>query len=94
MRILQYIACSICSYLCDKYTCLDIWIRAGVLVVEKDHGSGANDPNWLVRLLLGCAAIDLLSLSNNILVLDCCISVVLQFAFHIALEHGIASNCP
>ena len=37
MCILQYIACSICSYQCDKYTCLDIHIRAGVLVVEKDQ---------------------------------------------------------
>ena len=57
MCILQYIACSICSYQCDKCTSLDMWIRAGVLVVEKDHGSGANDPNRLVRLLLGRAAI-------------------------------------
>ena len=31
----SYIACSICSYQCDKYTCLDMNIRAGVPVVEK-----------------------------------------------------------
>ena len=37
MCILQYIACSICSYQCDKCTSLDMWIRAGVLVVEKDQ---------------------------------------------------------
>ena len=37
MRTLQYIACSICSYQCDKYTSLDMWVRAGVLVVEKDQ---------------------------------------------------------
>ncbi len=37
MCVLQYIACSICSYQCDKYTHLDMWIRAGVLVVEKDQ---------------------------------------------------------
>ena len=53
MRILEYIACNISFYQCDKYTCLDIHTRAGVLVVEKDHGSGVNDQNRLVRLLLG-----------------------------------------
>ena len=87
MCILQYIACSICSYQCDKYTCLDIHPRAGVLVVEKDHGSGANDPNRLVRLLLGRAAVDHrklqigVSLVGGRHLLFCRITICIHFAF-------------
>ena len=75
---------------------LGIHTRAGILVVEKDHGSGANDPNRLVRLLLGRAAIDHkklqigVSLVGGWHLLFCRVTICIDFAF----EHGNASICP
>ena len=88
MRILQYIACSICSYQCDKYTCFGYTYSCRRSGCRKDHGSGANDPNRLVRLLLGRAAIDHKKLQIGISLVGgwLCFSVVLQFALTVLLN--------
>ena len=107
MCILQYIACSICSYQCDKYTCLDIHIRAGVLVIEKISFASFCFAllclfvclfvwlvGWLVGLLVGWLVVCcLLFVVCCLLFVVCCLLIVVCCLLFVVCRCGCCCCC-